>query len=77
MCTKLDTRNGVHHSLADDETAREVFALERGCSSLDEVASAECEQSVHLGMPDFDFLHRFGERRRELLGRRQERRLNR
>lgn len=77
MCTRLDTRNGVHHSLAADETLREVFALEHGCDSLAEVASEHRGQPARLGRPDFDFLNRWCERRREILERREERRLRR
>jgi hypothetical protein len=78
MCTRLDTRNGVHYSLADDETARKEFALEHGCGSLAEIASGEHKQLARHGLPDSEFLSYWREeRRREILERRQERKLRR
>ena len=77
MCTKLDTRNGVHHSLAADETLREIFAQEHGCGTFAEIADGGREHPTRLGRPDVDFLNRWCERRREILRRRQERKLRR
>ena len=75
MCTKLDTRKGVHHSLADDEGARREFALEHGGTSLADVASKEHEQPARLGRPDLNFLGQWCERRSEILSRKEARKL--